>query len=64
MRFVYRTRYFTGSGKEFVSVTYQRFKAIYPGVREKLPKAIAGLEEVYSLKRLSESITYFLRVHQ
>jgi hypothetical protein len=60
MRFIYRTRYFTDSGiigtKEFVSATYQRFKAIYPGVREKLPKAIAGLEGVYSLKRLSESI--------
>jgi hypothetical protein len=39
-----------------VSAIYQQFKAIYPGVREKLPKAIAGLEGVYSLKRLSESI--------
>jgi hypothetical protein len=34
--------------KEFVSTTYQRFKAFYPGVREKFPKAIAGLEGVYS----------------
>jgi putative transposase len=60
MRFIYRTRYFTDSGiigtKEFVSATYQRFKAIYPGVREKMPKSIAGLEGVYSLKRLSEFI--------
>jgi putative transposase len=59
MRFIYRTRYFTDSGiigtREFVSATYQRFKSIYPGVREKLPKAIAGLEGVYSLNRLSES---------
>jgi putative transposase len=42
--------------KEFVSTTYQRFKAIYPGVREKRPKAISGLEGIYSLKRLSEAI--------
>jgi putative transposase len=60
MRFIFRTRYFTDSGiigtKEFVSGTYHRFKTIYPAVREKLPKAIAGLEGVYSLKRLSESI--------
>jgi hypothetical protein len=42
--------------KEFVSTTYQRFKAIYPGVREKRPKAISGLEGIYSLayRRLSE----------
>jgi hypothetical protein len=50
-RFICRTRYFTDSGiigtKEFVAATYQRFKAIYPGVREKRPKAIAGLEGVY-----------------
>jgi REP element-mobilizing transposase RayT len=59
MRFIYRTRYFTDSGiigtKEFVFTTYERFKAIYPGVREKRPKAIAGLKGLYSLKRLSES---------
>jgi hypothetical protein len=60
MRFIYRTRYFTDSGiigtREFVSETYQRFKAIYPGLREKLPKAISGLDGMYSLKRLSEAI--------
>jgi hypothetical protein len=60
MRFWYRTRCFTDSGiigtKEFVSTTYQRFKAIYPGVRAKRPKAISGLEGIYSLKRLSEAI--------
>jgi REP element-mobilizing transposase RayT len=60
MRFRYRTRYFTDSGiigtKEFVSETYQRFKAIYPSAREKLPKAISGLDGLYSLKRLSEAI--------
>jgi REP element-mobilizing transposase RayT len=59
MRFRYRTRYFTDAGiigtKEYVSTTYERFKAIYPGVREKLPKAIAGLKGLYSLKRLAES---------
>jgi putative transposase len=60
MRFIYRTRYFTDSGiigtREFVLETYQRFKAIYPSVREKRPKAISGLDGMYSLKRLSEAI--------
>ncbi len=60
MRFRYRTRYFTDSGiigtKEFVLTTNGRFKAIYPGVREKRPKAISGLDGMYSLKRLSEAI--------
>jgi hypothetical protein len=57
-RFKYRTRYFTDSGiigtKEFVSINYQRFKDIFMSKREKIPKAVAGLDGVYSLKRLSE----------
>jgi hypothetical protein len=57
-RFRYRTRYFTDSGiigtKEFVSINYQRFKDIFMSKREKIPKAIAGLDGVYSLKRLAE----------
>ena len=57
-RFLYRTRYFTDSGvigtKEFVSANYQRFKGIFMSKREKIPKAVAGLDGIYSLKRLTE----------
>ncbi len=57
-RFRYRTRYFTDSGiigtKEFVSTNYQRFKDIFMSKREKIPRAVAGLDGVYSLKRLVE----------
>ncbi len=57
-RFLYRTRYFTDSGiigtKEFVSTNYQRFKDIFMSKREKIPRAVAGLDGVYSLKRLAE----------
>ena len=57
-RFVYRTRYFTDSGingtKEFISENYQRFKCVFMSRREKIPKPVAGLDGVYSLKRLSE----------
>ena len=49
-RFQYRTRYFTDSGiigtKEFVSRYYQRFKDIFMSKREKIPKAVAGLDGV------------------
>jgi REP element-mobilizing transposase RayT len=59
-RFQYRTRYFTDSGiigtKEFVSKNYQRFKDIFISKREKVPKPVAGLDGIYSMKRLSESI--------
>ena len=59
-RFRYRTRYFTDSGiigtKEYVSINYQRFKDIFMSKREKIPKAVAGLDGVYSLKRLSEIV--------
>jgi hypothetical protein len=40
--------------KEFVSTNYQRFKYIFGSKREKIPKAIAGLDGIYSLKRLAE----------
>jgi len=57
-RFRYRTRYFTDSGiigtKEFVSANYHRFQDIFRSKREKVPKPVAGLEGVYSLKRLAE----------
>jgi hypothetical protein len=59
-RFRYRTRYFTDSGiigsKEFVAENYQRFKHHFCSKREKKPKPIKGLDGMYSLKRLSESI--------
>jgi hypothetical protein len=57
-RFRYRTRYFTDSGiigtKEFVTENYQRFKKVFRSKREKIPKPVAGLDGVYSLKRLAE----------
>lgn len=59
-RFRYRTRYFIDSGiigsKEFVERIYQQFKHYFTATREKRPKVIKGLEGVYSLKRLSETI--------
>ena len=58
-RFRYRTRYFTDSGiigsKEFVSGLYTRFKGYFTS-RHKKPKAVQGLEGIFSLKRLSENI--------
>ena len=58
-RFRYRTRYFTDSGiigsKEFVSENYQRFKGVFMSRREKIPRPVAGLDGIYSLKRLAES---------
>ena len=59
-RFRYRTRYFTDSGiigtKEFVSRVYLDFKGYFSSRHEKRPKAVQGLDGIYSLKRLSESI--------
>ena len=58
-RFRCRTRYFTDSGiigtKEFVSTNYQRFKDIFMSKKDKVPKPVAGLAGVYSLKRLGEN---------
>ena len=57
-RFLYRTRYFTDSGvigtKEFVSSNYQLFKDVFMSRKEKVPKAVTGLDGMYSLKRLTE----------
>jgi len=57
-RFLYRTRYFTDSGvigtKEFVAANYQKFKGVFMSKREKVPKAVVGLDGMYSLKRLTE----------
>ncbi len=59
-RFRYRTRYFTDSGiigsKEFVSGMYKEFKGYFLSKHKKKPKAVQGLEGIFSLKRLSESI--------
>jgi REP-associated tyrosine transposase len=58
-RFRYRTRYFTDSGiigtKGFVSANYHRFKDLFMSKKDKIPKPVAGLDGVYSLKRLAES---------
>ena len=59
-RFTYRTRYFTDSGiigsKTFVKKNYERFKSHFQCKHEKKPKTIKGLDGIYSLKRLSESL--------
>jgi len=58
-RFRYRTRYFTDSGiigtKKFVSSNYHRFKDLFMSKKDKVPKPVAGLDGIYSLKRLAES---------
>ena len=57
-RFRYRTRYFTDSGiigtKEFVSANYGRFKDLFMSKKDKIPKPVAGLDGIFSLKRLAE----------
>jgi len=58
-KFRYRTRYFIDSGiigsREFVERIYQRYKHYFLTDKEKKPKAIRGLEAIYSLKNLSEA---------
>jgi hypothetical protein len=57
-RFRYRTHYFSDSGiigsKEFVTRHYRRFKDLFMSKNEKIPRPVAGLDGMYSLKRLSE----------
>ncbi len=59
-RFQYRARYFTDSGiiggEEFVSGMYMQFKGYFASKHKKKPKAVQGLDGIFSLKRLSESI--------
>ena len=59
-RFRYRTRYFTDSGiigtKAFVNRHYHVFKNHFSAKHQKRPKPITGLEGIFSLKRLSETI--------
>ena len=57
-RFMYRSRYFSDSGiigtKGFVYRNYRRFKGKFISKREKIPKPVAGLDGIFSLKRLVE----------
>jgi putative transposase len=59
-RFKFRTRYFTDSGvigsKKFVQENYQRFKECFDTKKEKVPVSIKGLDRLFSLKRLANSI--------
>ena len=59
-RFLYRTRYFTDSGiigsKAFVEKNYLTFKHHFSCKNKKIPKSIKGLQGIYSLKKLVESI--------
>jgi REP element-mobilizing transposase RayT len=59
-RFRYRTRYFTDSGiigtKAFVGRIYRQFKDYFFSKHEKRPKTIQGLDGIFSLKRLSETV--------
>ncbi|MBI5015259.1 MAG: transposase [Deltaproteobacteria bacterium] len=56
-RLLFRTRYFTDSGvigsKEFVSRCYRLFESHFTCRHEKRPRGVAGLEGVFSLKRLA-----------
>ncbi len=55
-RLRYRTRYFSDSGiigtKGFISKYYQEFKSYFNSGKEKKPKRIVGLDDIYSLKYL------------
>ena len=59
-RFRNKTRYFTDSGiigtREFVYQNYLRFKDRFQSKNEKVPRPVAGLEGIFSLKRLSEAL--------
>ncbi len=55
-RLRYKTRYFSDSGiigtKGFVNKYYLEFKSYFNGQREKSPREIQGLDNIYSLKNL------------
>ena len=55
-RFMYRIRYFSDSGiigiRGFVYRNYRRFKDKFMSKGEKIPKPVAGLDGIFSLKRL------------
>jgi REP element-mobilizing transposase RayT len=56
-RFLQRTRFFTEAGiigsKEFVRQGFEHFRDLIQPKRERKPHRIQGLEQVYSLKRLT-----------
>jgi putative transposase len=58
-RFLSRTRYFTDSGiigsREFVRKYHILLQGSEEQEREKIPRAVAGLAGIFSLKRLSET---------
>ena len=59
------TRCFIDSGsivttKAYVSSNYRRFKDIFMSKRDKIPKPVAGLDGIYSLKRLIVNTYYHL----
>ena len=56
-RFIQRTRFFTDAGiigsKEFVRQGFEHFRDLIQPKRERRPHKIQGLEQTYSLKRLT-----------
>jgi hypothetical protein len=58
-RFRYRTRYFSDScfigSKDFVQKTYERYKKLFGNRKEKKPNSVAGLEGMFSFRRLNET---------
>jgi len=60
-RLLFRTRYFTDSGvigtKAFVAECYRRFEGHFACRHPKQPQAIAGLDGMFSLKRLRAAPT-------
>lgn len=56
-RFIQRTRFFTDAGiigsKEFVRQGFELFRDIIRPKRERKPHRIRGLDQIYSMKRLS-----------
>ncbi len=57
-RFIFKTRYLTDTRiigtKMFMSTHYQVFKDHFQARKEKKPKAVKGLDGIFSLKGLSE----------
>ena len=41
--------------KEFVAANYHRFKDLFMSKKDKIPRPVAGLDGIFSLKRLADS---------
>jgi hypothetical protein len=56
-RFIQRTRFFTEAGiigsRDFVRQGFEHFRDLIQPKRERRPHKIKGLEQIYSLKRLT-----------